>query len=1849
MAKNYKTISLSLLMLCGFIPLTLLANGIPLTTGGPGDPDSMAIRMGHCNPVTEIIEYDCETRTITLGAYILWTWTGIREPTSGLWSNGIFAHKITVTPPGSWSWDPTFTGCEASHWQNTFTEPSSFFDGTLGINGPPIFCWGQTYELTLNNPSGYNFPNVYMWPPSEDGSVMPYTLVEPGEYVVTVLDQLGCPHTAEINITPEPPLPATIAGPPLLCPGADTSVLQVVQNYPYYSWNTGDTINPIVITEPGLYQVTVTDHNGCTGEQLFGVQNAEVGNLTISMTAPAICPGQLDTLRVVGGFSQYQWSNGTIGITNIVNQPGTYMVTVTNLNGCTGTGSVTVAPLPTPSLAVVSTPLCPGETAILTALGDSIAGFLWSTGATGSSISVTGTGTYSVVGSGSGICPVQAQISVVPAPAPVVNISPPATLSCSAPQITLDAGGSSAGADFTITWTSAGGNIVSGSNTLSPLVDAPGDYQLEITNNLTGCSNALTVTVESAVQAPPAPASTPGLLTCNYTEHILGPAVPPSDSTLSVWWTPPPGGNIVLGQNTWNPVVNAPGLYTLLVSDPVTGCTASSQILMEQNIDPPIAAINPPPMITCNQQMITLDGTGSSTGAGFAYAWTAAAGGALAGNTDAPTATATAVGTYTLVVTNLLNGCSASALTLVNADQDIPVAIIQPPQTLTCAVEEIVLSAQNNSPGASFTYQWNGPGLQNGQGTLAPLVDAPGTYTLLVVNNENNCSATYAVQVLQDVTAPVAEAGANDTLNCTATALTLNGASSSQGPEFAYLWTTANGQILSGTNSLSLQIGSPGEYTLQISNLINGCAATDVVQVFEDAMAPVAIVAPPDMLTCTATAIALDASASTSSSFHTFNWFGPGILAGQSTPIVTVNQPGDYMLEITNTMNGCKDSAWLMVAQDVQLPAADAGQDQELNCYTPVQTIGSGNNPNAPYFTLNWTTTDGQFASATNEIFATVNTAGTYLLTIVNQQNGCTATDAVTISENFTAPAVDAGPSYELNCTLNSVILQGQASAGATLNYAWTTPDGNILSGGQTLTPMVDAAGLYTLTVLNAANGCSATDDVIITLSADVPAVAIQPPGVLNCLQAELNLDASGSAFGPDIFYQWQVSNGGNILSGNNSLQPTVNAPGTYTLVVSNLATNCSASESVMIISDTQSPELNLSVGGIITCANTTQNIEAVVSASSSNALQYLWNTGQTDPNISVDQAGLYRVTVSDLSNGCTTAGEITVLSNTQSPEAAIAPAPALTCLMQEITLDGTASSSGNNFLYQWFGPGGQLLNGATSNTLVANAPGTYSLLVTDAFNGCTQTALLIVSSDTLRPIAQAGAGLVLNCYAPTGALDGTGSSQGTNFTYLWSTQNGQILAGADQLQPSIGQAGTYELLVSNAANGCTSTSTVSVSENFQTPELNIAPPPVLNCLIQMAELTGSGSNFGNAPVYQWNTNDGNLVSGQNSSSALADRPGTYTLTIRNTESGCTDLAQVQLMENITPPALSVQPADLLTCSIEQVMLAAFANPQHPVIWQTTDGNILAGATTLQPVVNAPGAYHVMVSSPENGCTAARTVIVEREEDVPTGVQYLVQPPLCNGTPGAVVFNSVSGGVGPFAYSLDNGETYMGLSEISDLSPGNYELMVRDANGCTVQETFSVPEPIEPGVSLPPDFTINIGDYMQLQAILPPSFSVAQIAAVTWEPMEGLTFSGNSVAELLQPQASPYITTQYTVTIVSKEGCEAQARTLVRVDRDIDIYAPNVIWPEDPLGENQAFTLFTRKGTVRNIQELQIYDRWGEQMWVNRNFLPDDPAVGWDGFFNGQAVNPGVFVWWAKIELIDGRVVLMKGDLTVVR
>jgi gliding motility-associated-like protein len=82
--------------------------------------------------------------------------------------------------------------------------------------------------------------------------------------------------------------------------------------------------------------------------------------------------------------------------------------------------------------------------------------------------------------------------------------------------------------------------------------------------------------------------------------------------------------------------------------------------------------------------------------------------------------------------------------------------------------------------------------------------------------------------------------------------------------------------------------------------------------------------------------------------------------------------------------------------------------------------------------------------------------------------------------------------------------------------------------------------------------------------------------------------------------------------------------------------------------------------------------------------------------------------------------------------------------------------------------------------------------------------------------------------------------------------------------------------------------------------------------------------------------------------------------------------------------------------------------------------------------------------------------------------------------------------------------------------------------------------------------------------------------------------------------------------------------------------------------ENYIVTVFAGID-VKQVNSFYIFDRWGDQVFQQLNFLPNDYSKGWDGTVKGQEAQLGVYVWYCEVEFIDGEKKLFKGDVTVIR
>jgi len=249
---------------------------------------------------------------------------------------------------------------------------------------------------------------------------------------------------------------------------------------------------------------------------------------------------------------------------------------------------------------------------------------------------------------------------------------------------------------------------------------------------------------------------------------------------------------------------------------------------------------------------------------------------------------------------------------------------------------------------------------------------------------------------------------------------------------------------------------------------------------------------------------------------------------------------------------------------------------------------------------------------------------------------------------------------------------------------------------------------------------------------------------------------------------------------------------------------------------------------------------------------------------------------------------------------------------------------------------------------------------------------------------------------------------------------------------------------------------------------------------------------------------------------------------------------------------------------------------------------------------------------------------------------------LCNGDEDGVIIASGISGAPEYNFSLNGGE-FIPNTTFNNLAPGDYEIIVQDIKGCldTTSLSLSEPPPIIPNAG--PDITIDLGFSGQLMATYSP---MEPGDVIEWTPATGL-----SCTDCLNPTVIAPGSTTYTFTVTNSNGCLVQDDVLVTANLIRPVYFPNVITPTTQ-DANSIFTLgFGRQAEI--IEELIIYDRWGNPIFKCENLEPNDPTVGWDGSFGNcnaptsDFVNPGVFVWQAKVRFIDQVVITYVDDVTV--
>jgi hypothetical protein len=891
------------------------------------------------------------------------------------------------------------------------------------------------------------------------------------------------------------------------------------------------------------------------------------------------------------------------------------------------------------------------------------------------------------------------------------------------------------------------------------------------------------------------------------------------------------------------------------------------------------------------------------------YAWRNSAGINLG---NSPNLTVTAADTYTVTVTSASGYTSDDNIIITANKGGLRAGITNHTKTteLTCTSPEIILEATGG-----ISYSWN-----NGLGDDDfVIVTQPGTYTV-TVTAANGCTDTKSITITtdKDVSAAITNNSKTTDLTCTVKSISLTATGG-----ISYLWDNGLGDNANAT------VTSAGTYTVTVT-AANGCKAVKSIKITADKSRLTAGItnnSKTTELTCTTPTISLTATGGV-----TYAWRNSsGDLLGSDAGL-TVTADGTYTVTATSA-SGCDATANITITANKTPPSVSITN----NSNTSVFTCATKNISLTATGGISYLWDNGLGANAN----ATVTSAGVYSVT-ATAANGCTATKSITITEDGSMPTVDITNntgSAELTCATTSISMT--ATGGIT--YAWRNSSGSNLGSNPDLT--VTAAGTYTVTV-TAANGCKAAKSITITTNKSVPTVLITgntENTVLTCTSSSIILTATGG-----VTYLWD-----NGLGDNPDV--TVTSAGTYTVTVTG-ANGCKATKSIKVTA-----EKNLPVAGIINNSGFTELTCAkpVISLTATGGVTYAWHNSSgdllgSDADLTVTAAGVYTVTATS-ANGCNATANITITTNKTPPQAGItnnSNTSVFTCTTKSISLTATGGVT-----YLWDNG-----LGAHANATVTSA-GVYSVTVTAA-NGCITTKSITITVDGSMPVANIinnTGSAELTCTTESISLTATGGA-----TYAWSNSQGNNLGGNVDLV--VTTAGTYTV-TTTAANGCTSTKSITITTNKSAPTVQIASNTgntLLTCTTSSIILTASGGNS-----YVWNNGLGE------GARVTVSAAGTYTVTVK-ASNGCTGTASVTVTPDRSLPTVHVKDAEI--CLGDKTTLTASGADTYTWMPSTGLSASTGASVTASPTVTT--AYAVEGVVKETGCKSIIIVTVYVEVPV---------------------------------------------------------------------------------------------------------------------------------------------------------------------------------------------------------------------------------------------------------------------------
>lgn len=1084
------------------------------------------------------------------------------NPACNLSCNGTATANPTGGSPGfagyTYSWAPggptqTINSLCAGNYVVTVTDSLGCSNtDNVTLTDPPVLnanassvaptCSGGCDGSVTSTPVGGTGPTyTYAW--SVPSTLQTVTALCSGNYTVTVTDQNGCLDTQGVAVINPSPINVIIASTPSNCGACDgTITITPTTGLPPYTyvWTmaatglppaapfTGNGTPNVTNVCAGLYNVLVTDGNGCNSTFTIPMNNSSGPTGAVVSTTDATCFGVCNGIgsidSVIGGTPLYSFLwNDPLAQTNDTAFnlcDSTYFVEITDFAGCIIFIPVTInEPTPILSNAVITDAFCSGVCtgAITVTPSGGTPGYTYAW----TPIPITGQGTPTVTG----LCPLTYTLTITDASlcsvidtfivgqsTPITATIASTSISCSSTcngmaYINITAGT----APYLIQWNDPLGQT---NDTASAL--CAGNYSVDITDSL-GC----TLTLNTTITATPTVIANAVITnaTCGLCD---GQAVlAPSGGTLpyTYLWSNT--------QTTSTATSLCSGLYIVNITDGA-GCITSVSIPVSNTSGPTSATItvtNVSCFGLCDGAVTAVTPVGGTVP--YTFLWVAS------GQTTAAISGLCA-GVYYVQITDSI-GCSLmDSVTITTSSQIIANQIVTP---ATCGVCDGAITIAPSCPGA--TVVWN-------TGSTA-------------LSLSSLCAGVYSVQITcpsgctQNSVIPLNNFG-GFTLSTSATNVTCNGScnglaevnpSGGLSP-YAYLWNDVSAQ----TTDITTATLCAGTYFVQVTGA-DGCVSIASATITEPTVIGFSVANTVDPL-CNGTfdgAITTIPSGGTLS--YTYSWT-PAPAAGQTTANVTGLNANTYIVTVTDSLS-CISIQTITLINPAVLTISNVATNSSCNTIADGAidvTVGGGT---LPYSYL-WS----GCSAATTEDLTNILAPCTYIITVTDF-NLCTIADTIDLLTNQTVIAF-AGNDTSF-CASGAITLSAAGSISG-INYQWFEIPGNANVGNTitiSVTPPIGTTCYYV--VVDDGTPCSDNDTVCLTAN-PLPNVSAGPDQTI-VVGSSIGIGGNPTTSTPGTTILWNPLPGlDNGTIANPVATPTTTT--TYTVTVTS-AQGCTLSDSMIV------------------------------------------------------------------------------------------------------------------------------------------------------------------------------------------------------------------------------------------------------------------------------------------------------------------------------------------------------------------------------------------------------------------------------------------------------------------------------------------------------------------------------------------------------------------------------------------------------------------------------------------------------------------------------------------------------------